>query len=491
MNDFIQELAVRSFLIAAVGLSVRLCLHKASAAARANVLMVTLLTLVALPLVQLAELRVPVQVAVVDVVAAPVAGSAVAPAAVATPWHWVWIAVATAFALKLGWSLLAFRGVIQKMSPAGTGLLDKVSEITSRRRFVLCSRTGLSPMTWGLFRPKIALPAESEEWDELQLRSVVLHEDAHIRRGDWAVSMGYQLAVGLYWFNPLVWVLRSLYERDSEQAADDWVLSQGLEAPDYAERLLRVATTISAHGVRLPVVTVMGTNDLKLRLQAILDARVTRRPLPFKARATVLSVLTTTGLASSLLVPVVAQRVVAPSAPSAPSVVSVVDSEGESSPVATVSHPPEVCLPEDAKTPVAPEKPKQDARPVADRKPVIANAKPVADKNPIEDLADFDPPSAADMSDLDAGMKEFEKGMKEAEKALKDAEKDVEKSIRDATKELEASDAGEYEKQIARAAMKQAAKLANGIVKGAIEGALSKPDKPKNQSPADPVSPPN
>jgi beta-lactamase regulating signal transducer with metallopeptidase domain len=485
MNDFIQELAVRSFLIAAIGLTVRLCLHKASAAARANVLMVTLFTLLALPLVQLAELRVPVQVAVVEVAAAPAPASVVAsgPSFVA-PWHFVWIAVAAVFGLKLAWSLLTFRGVIQKMSPAGSGLLDKVSAITSRRRFVLCSRAGLSPMTWGLFRPKIALPAESEEWDELQLRSVVLHEDAHIRRGDWAMSMGYQLASGLYWFNPLVWVLRSLYERDSEQAADDWVLSQGLDAPDYAERLLRVATTISSQGVRLPVVTVMGTNDLKARLQAILDARVTRRPLPFKVRATVLSVLTSTGLASSLLVPVVAERVVAPPTPS---VVLNVGDDIELVASAPPAHPAEVCLPEDAKTPVVPETPKVKISTMAQTQPSTKiPKKPIADKSPTPD----DPPHVADMDGFDESMDEFEKGMREAEQAMKDAEKQIEDSMRDAMKDIAESGASEFEKEIAKAALKQASKVANGIAKGALDAALGKPDKPKKQSPTAPAAPP-
>lgn len=490
MNDFIQELAVRSFLIAAFGLTVRLCLHKASAAARANVLMVTLLTLIALPLVQIAELRVPIQVAVVDVVAPPSASTATTPVTAVTPWHWVWIAVAGAFALKLAWSLVAFRGVIQKMSPAGSNLLDKVSEITSRRRFVLCSRSGLSPMTWGLFRPKIALPAESEEWDELQLRSVVLHEDAHIRRGDWAMSMGYQLAVGLYWFNPLVWLLRSLYERDSEQAADDWVLTQGLDAPDYAERLLRVATTISAQGVRLPVVTVMGTNDLKSRLQAILDARVTRRPLPFKVRATVLSVLTTTGLASSLLVPVVAQRVVAPPSPS---VVLSAGSDVELPASTATPHPVEVCLPADVKAPATPPNPRAEASPVARKQPLATVSKVTTSPQPPAPSKADTVPTKVDVGDLeiDVDMSDFEKGMKEAEKALKDAEKEIENSMRDAMKDIEASGAGEMEKSFAKAALKGASQLASGFAKGAVEAALGKPDKPKKQSPPDPVSPPN
>jgi beta-lactamase regulating signal transducer with metallopeptidase domain len=40
------------------------------------------------------------------------------------------------------------------------------------------------PMTVGLIRPAVILPADWKSWDDWKMRSVLLHEIAHIRRND-------------------------------------------------------------------------------------------------------------------------------------------------------------------------------------------------------------------------------------------------------------------------------------------------------------------
>ncbi len=46
-----------------------------------------------------------------------------------------------------------------------------------------------TPMTWGVFRPVIALPVEAASWTEERLRVVLLHEQAHIARHDFLTQL--------------------------------------------------------------------------------------------------------------------------------------------------------------------------------------------------------------------------------------------------------------------------------------------------------------
>lgn len=158
-------------------------------------------------------------------------------------------------------------------------------------------------MTWGLVEPKIALPYDAEEWADSKFKSVVLHEDAHIRRRDWAITTGYRIATCLYWFNPLVWAMRALYEVDSERAADDAVLATGIEPTEYAERLIEVARQVRTGKQQLPVVAMARTARLKGRLKSILDNASPRTPLRGWTNVSVLSVLVVAGVAAGLVGP--------------------------------------------------------------------------------------------------------------------------------------------------------------------------------------------
>jgi hypothetical protein len=69
-------------------------------------------------------------------------------------------------------------------------------------RLLLTDHPGLL-VTWGLLRPKVLLPAASQDWAEDRLRVVISHELAHIQRGDWVVQIAAEVLRAVYWFNPL------------------------------------------------------------------------------------------------------------------------------------------------------------------------------------------------------------------------------------------------------------------------------------------------
>ena len=63
------------------------------------------------------------------------------------------------------------------------------------------------PVVWGIRQFRLLLPELAQQWSADQLRSVLLHELAHIKRRDTLVQLLTQAACALHWFNPLVWVL--------------------------------------------------------------------------------------------------------------------------------------------------------------------------------------------------------------------------------------------------------------------------------------------
>ncbi len=80
-----------------------------------------------------------------------------------------------------------------------------------------------SPFILGVINPKIYLPFGMSEED---MRYVILHERAHLKRCDHITkSVGY-LLLAVYWFAPLVWISYILMCRDIELACDDAVIKE-------------------------------------------------------------------------------------------------------------------------------------------------------------------------------------------------------------------------------------------------------------------------
>ena len=110
----------------------------------------------------------------------------------------------------LGYALVSFlrlRGKVREAAPL-------------REKIWLCDAVK-SPFILGLIRPRIYL---SSSMDEEQMRYVLAHEQAHLKRRDhWWKFLGY-LLLAVYWFNPLVWAAYILLCRDIEIACDEKVI---------------------------------------------------------------------------------------------------------------------------------------------------------------------------------------------------------------------------------------------------------------------------
>lgn len=139
-----------------------------------------------------------------------------------------------------------------------------------------------APLTYGLVRPVILLPADTD-WDNGEELSYVLeHEFIHIKRWDGLTKLLLAAAVCVHWFNPLVWIMFFLANRDLELSCDEGVLRRfgtGRRG-DYARTLIGMEETragltpiynhFSKSAIEERVVAIMKTK--KLSLAAVIAA---------------------------------------------------------------------------------------------------------------------------------------------------------------------------------------------------------------------------
>jgi len=176
------------------------------------------------------------------------------PAPRAVPWttwlFWFWVGGATIVCLRLLIALGMVYRILRHATPAGDESLTATVQCCRRRVglqqsiSVSLSHRAALPFTWGWFRPRIVLPADSAWWPESKLEIVLLHEMAHIKRWDTFSTGLAQLAAIVYWFNPLLWLVRRQLLVERECASDDCVLGTGIKASEYAGCLVEMARVL-------------------------------------------------------------------------------------------------------------------------------------------------------------------------------------------------------------------------------------------------------
>ena len=104
-----------------------------------------------------------------------------------------------------------------------------------------------SPLTYGILRPVILLPKDMERGDETALTCILTHEFVHIRRFDAVTKLVFAAVLCVHWFNPLVWVMYVLANRDLELSCDECVMGAlgGKEKVPYALTLIAMEETRS------------------------------------------------------------------------------------------------------------------------------------------------------------------------------------------------------------------------------------------------------
>ncbi|MDA8016120.1 MAG: M56 family metallopeptidase [Thermoanaerobaculia bacterium] len=109
---------------------------------------------------------------------------------------------------------------------------------------LLISPKVVIPMLTGWSAPCLFVPESARSWSPRRRRAVLLHELAHLRRGDLTSNWLGELCRALYWPNPLVWIALHLQREEAELAADAQVVAAGTDPLSYASDLLEMVRNV-------------------------------------------------------------------------------------------------------------------------------------------------------------------------------------------------------------------------------------------------------
>jgi len=207
----------------------------------------------------------------------------------------VWVVAVLALGLLLIQRAVFVCGLVRQSAEAN-GLMNDTLRFCCRQMGVKgrinlrVSANATSPAVCGLFRPVILVPANlGSTLGAEHLRMVLLHELAHIKRGDLWVNLIQTLLQIVYFYNPLLWLANWIIRRLREQAMDEAVqVALGEKAGQYPETLLNVAKFAferPALSLRL-----VGVVESKSALAGRIKRMLTR-PIPKTAKLGVIGLL--------------------------------------------------------------------------------------------------------------------------------------------------------------------------------------------------------
>ena len=182
---------------------------------------------------------------------------------------WLVCAILLAAYFVIGYACMVrrFRGTRLAPQPSIDALLDRFR--FSRDPHICVSNSRRAPLTFGVFRPTVLLPEDLPIGDA-QFQLVLAHELAHIRRKDCLRKLLLTVCLCLYWWNPLVWLMVWLANRDMELACDEAVLRA--LGPDckkaYALTLLDMA---QRNPKSAPLCSGFAKSSAEERIRAILN----------------------------------------------------------------------------------------------------------------------------------------------------------------------------------------------------------------------------
>ena len=135
----------------------------------------------------------------------------------------IWIAGFIVFILRLGFKLSFLKGYMHNLSTDDSERLknvyNSIKHVFNDRPMpeIFFSSSLSSPVTVGIIKPVMILPVEVRDITDDELKSILLHELAHIFHSDNFIGFFQHVISSLFWWNPIIYSLNTAYS-DSREA---------------------------------------------------------------------------------------------------------------------------------------------------------------------------------------------------------------------------------------------------------------------------------
>ena len=188
-----------------------------------------------------------------------------------SPWVYVWAIGAALCALYFMAAYFKCHWEFMKFQPVKNDFTDEwLKKHKCRRDIIIGQARGVStPLTYDIFRPVILLPVQTDWTDSDSLRYVLTHEYVHIRRFDGVTKFLLIAVLCIHWFNPMIWAMFVLANRDIELSCDETVIQLFGEKSKSAYALTLISMEEKKNRFT-PLCSDFSKNAIEERIKAIM-----------------------------------------------------------------------------------------------------------------------------------------------------------------------------------------------------------------------------
>lgn len=210
-----------------------------------------------------------------------------------SPYTIIWVIGLIVCALFFTVSYIKYRREFQESLPIKNDFLTQwIGEHKLSRPIEIRQSSRISaPLTYGVFKPIILMPKNTKWEDTKQIEYILAHEFVHVRRFDAATKLLLTAALCIHWFNPLVWAMYILSNRDIELSCDETVVRSfgDTKKSAYARTLISMEEKKNS---LTPLCNNFSKNAIEERITAIMKMKKTSVIAVFVAIVLVVGVTT-------------------------------------------------------------------------------------------------------------------------------------------------------------------------------------------------------